>query len=292
MAEEEAEETKGVRLVINFNVEERIEITELTCSFNAVKSLYSQFLLDREDGQDSDLKANLYIAKITDNCILVQFALDLIDKIDPATLEAQFNTFRDFIDSINAIINQLIEASGDGTVDPKIPHGKTKAILDLLKSIKNSLKPELTINATKNGKKDSESQSVNLSGKNIPRIIKGAKRVIKSAEQVIEASNKATYKEEPKTVLLHFTRINTGNKGCAGFFGIIKDINDAEFPIDEFRIRVTKRFSDRIKKDIKDKNLNQVTDSYDAIVLERYKDGELKSYKIINLIKIVPNTHS
>ncbi len=283
MASEEAEEKNGVRLVINFDVKERIEITELTCSFNAVKSLYSQFLLEREDGQDSDLKANLYIAKITDNCILVQFALDLIDKIDPATLEAQFNTFRDFINSINATINQLIEASGDSPVDPKIPHGKTKDILDLLKSIKNSIKPKLTINATKNGEEGSKPQSVNLSGKDIPRVIKGAKRVMKS-------SDKTKDRKHPKAVSLRFTKVNTNNpndKDQSGFRGIIKDISDAEYSI-----RIPKPIKKNIKELMANKKLNPSTDSCEVKVFEGHRNGKLSSYKIDELVSIVPNTHS
>ncbi len=283
MAGEEAEETKGVRLVINFNVEERIEITELTCSFNAVKSLYSQFLLEREDGQDSDLKANLYIAKITDNCILVDLALDLIDKLDPDTLEAQFNIFRDFIDSIKVTINQLIEASGDSPVDPKIPNGKTKAILDLLKSIKNSLKPELTINATKNGEEGSKPQSVNLSGKDIPRVIKGAKRVMKS-------SGKTKDQKHPKVVSLRFTKVDTSmsnDKGQGGFKGIITDIDP-----DIFSIRIPKTIRNNIKKLMANKKLNPSTDSCEVKVFEGRKNGKLSSYKIDELVSIVPNTHS
>ena len=183
MADEKTDESAGARLVIHFNVKERVEITELARSFEAVADLYREFLLEQEEGQDKESDANLYITTINNNCIYVELAYYLKDALEPAiSIMGQFNIFIDFIDNIELLIAYFMGASRDSSFKPKNPKSKATSILNLLKCIKYNTDDELDdkfiIRATKNGKKGSKPRSVNLSGKDIPEIIKGAKRVI------------------------------------------------------------------------------------------------------------------
>ena len=301
MVKEETHKISDLRLVIHFKIEKPVELAELSRSFLSVADLYESSLSKsmKEKGKDNNI--GLYVSKIENNCFLMELGPLFVAAYEVISQELQtVETDADKIERLKALLKfsrdispiirkfmDIVDNRSSFKLGIKITKTITIAVSNLLSFLEKSDDGELDIKTIDYEENEDGEETIIDEFSN-----KDLKKAKKGVDIVLDLFKKTTYEKHPKPVLLHFTRVNTSNKSQAGFLGIIKDINDAEFPIDEFPISVIKPFSDRIRNDIKDGNLNQVTDSYNATVLEKYKDGKLKSYKIMDLGEVVQKTHN
>ncbi len=270
--------TSGVRIAIHFDVHEPIGITELSRSLNAMAGLYKTALPKNAKGKASDEDVRLYIAEITDNCILVK----LISVLEVAGVlssdKEHLATFSKTVKHLSTVVSVLASIGAVGylpELDDKLSKRETDYAAAVVEIVANNKNGTLNISfeeSTEDADGSKTTTALSISHDTASNAMKG--------KRIVDDARKKTSEETLKEVQLSFIQANVGKeKGeeKAGFRATVNDVSPADFPV-----FMTYEDKKKIKKTMNNAEINPFTVSHTVDVeILMNKDGNPKSYKIL-----------
>ncbi len=289
--------TKGMssaRIAFHLDVHEPIELDDLISSFQAVASEYKDFITEkmRKSGKtDKEPNVTLYVTDISNNCILADLASSteimgqFFDTLD------QLETFKGFVgifsDAIKLFRN-ITSAEHVNTSDFPYSKKTAKSIAKILNTVGKKKSGSLNLSVVdidKKTKKRTNKLSRKFSNNEVSKANKGAEITIKAFEDAEKKVSESKY-ENVLMQLHQASKEEPKSEGKTAFRGIIKNIQDADLPVNFVSLLDCARIDSIIKDPIK----NPFTASYFVDVnVEVNLNGKPISYRITKIHDIVAN---
>lgn len=280
----------GERIELHFDVDQPIELVELTLAFQAVARDYKRFIGEQariSGGKVDDDAVKLYITKIETNCILAELAAALPFMGGFITAMDYQNTFIDYVKNFAAGAKFLIGLAQAKTVnadDVKLNRHILQGMADIFKiAMKNTdgkfrMSVKAGADTPEHGKVYYEAQFDSTEAAQIER---GALLGIKA----LDAKNDAPIKNV--VMYLHRTsQDDAKGRGRTDDQGVIADVSDKPIPV-HFASDIDQAQINAFKSDPKH---NPFKASYRVDVsIQKNRHQKPLFYRVINLHEIIPD---
>jgi hypothetical protein len=279
---------RAPRMRLHFNVNEPVELVEMTLAFQGLGYEYQNFL--KEQSALSDIKQNigdvkLYITKIESNCILAEMvaALPLLGALTPVLTDV--NTLYDFVKNTASAIEWLIGISKKGSLGAEeIKYSKKRlvSLRDVVRLVGKNKSSNLGFAAI-HYEEESGEDKVTLQMTFTDDQCRAAELGAGRALLALDVREKA----DKEKVLMYFYQTNTDDPksdGKTGDKAIIQSISSE--PLSVYIIPETDQ--QRIRYVLDDKTHNPLqTGIVVDVNIETDRNGRPRVYRVVKVHDII-----
>lgn len=279
---------KGPRLRLHFNIEEPVELVELTLAFQGLGFEYQAYLRELNPNVFPKKKTHdvkLYITRIESNCILAELApaLPLLGALGPIVND--INSISEFIRNLSGAIEWLRGASKEETMDAdQVPYTKKKlnGIKDIVQMVARNEGSELglqSLNYEEESGEDRCALEMKFSSDECREASAGAQKALYALD-----SREVADKEK---VLMYFYQTNIDDPKSTGRTGdkaIIQSVHPN--PLSVYVLAEVDQ--QRIRYVLHDKEHNPLHTGFVVDVnIERDPKGKPKLYRVLRVHDVI-----